>query len=148
MELQWSLLHHRSSACLAIDDQSIVSRQLFGQTSRCLQCRQDLQVRPFMCCSCTSDLQALVSWLSNYSSKPRQPLGAVFVSRQGRHCGGHVSLLGRTQHRRHLTCMHMPFISSHCTHGGILVTFPQCVETLFSPPPAVCPTTYWLHSPP
>jgi hypothetical protein len=52
------------------------------------------------------------------------------VSRQSRHCGGQGSLLGQTQHRSRLTRMHMPFISSHCTHGGILVTFPQCVETL------------------
>jgi hypothetical protein len=54
------------------------------------------------------------------------------VSRQSRHCGGQGSLLGQTQHRSRLTRMHMPFISSHCTHGGILVTFPQCVETLNS----------------
>jgi hypothetical protein len=54
------------------------------------------------------------------------------VSRQSRHCGGQGSLLGQTQHRSRLTRMHMPFISSHCTHGGILVTFPQCVETLVS----------------
>ena len=33
------------------------------------------------------------------------------VSRQSRHCGGQGSLLGQTQHRKHLTCMPMTFVT-------------------------------------
>ena len=52
------------------------------------------------------------------------------VSRQVRHCGGQGSLLGQTQHRSRLTCMHMPFISSHCTMGVSIHPSVLGVETL------------------
>jgi hypothetical protein len=111
MELQWSLLHHRSSACLAT-----ISRLFPGSclVRRRDVCSADKIGRPDLSCAAAHDIGlASARVLAEQLLIQATTTTRGRVSQQGRHCGGHVPLLGRTQHRRHLTCMCTPFISSH-----------------------------------